>query len=173
MSYPNLLTPSSAQSLTLPSGKIVQVPKATPTFPPWTGEHVEDTYGNKPILDVDDEPVFAELAILRLFQREGWGGVWIDTYRRKYRVGYWEKGTDVDLPPERTELLQRIYQKAGGRKGCWDVYCWKGPEVVFAEAKLRRQDRIRDTQLRWLEAALDVAVPLESFLLVEWSVEDV
>jgi hypothetical protein len=115
--------------------------------------------------------VFAELAVLRLFQREGWDGVWVDSYRQKYRVGYWEEGAEVDLPPEREELLMQVYRKAGGRKGCWDVYCWKGGVVVFAESKRRTRDGTRETQLRWMEAALAVGVPLERFLLVEWSLE--
>jgi hypothetical protein len=149
------------------------VSKATPTFRLWTGDPIEDTYGNKPILDVDGEPVFAELAILRLFQREGWDGVWVDSYRQKYRVGYWGKGNEAVLPSEREELLEQVYRKLGNRKGCWDVYCWKGRETVFAESKRRTRDRIRETQLRWLEAALDVGVPLESFLLVEWSMGEV
>jgi hypothetical protein len=173
MPYPNILTPNSTEELTLPSGSVVHLLKATPTFRLWTGEPIGDTYGSKSILDLSGEPVFAELAILRLFQREGWEGVWVDSYRQKYRVGYWNKDNEVALPPKREDLLERIYQRVGGRKGCWDVYCWREGEVVFAESKRRRRDRIRKTQLRWMEAALDVGVPPESFLIVEWSLEEV
>lgn len=40
--------------------------------------------------------------------------------------------------------------------------------MVFAELKRRRLDRIRTTQLAWLEAALQLGLQSENFLLVEW-----
>ena len=75
----------------------------------------------------------------------------------------------VDLPPGQEALLERIYERAGAREGCWDVFCWKGDRQVFAEAKWQGHDRIRETQRRWLEAALAIGLPIESFLVVEWS----
>lgn len=73
--YPRELTPDSQEIMYLPSGMEIYIPKARPTFKRWTGQFTGDTYGNKPILDVDGEPMFAELAILRLFQKDGWDGV--------------------------------------------------------------------------------------------------
>ena len=135
-----------------------------------TGESVEDTYGGKPLLVLDGEPVFAELAILREFQRLGWEGVWVDTFRRVYRTGYWNDTGIVDLPPEREGSLIAIGNEAGtGLIGCWDVFCWKGEMTLFIEAKRRGRDRIRESQRRWLQAALGVGFSLKSFLIVEWS----
>jgi hypothetical protein len=65
--YPEKLMPESVEDLHLPSGLNVQIPKAQPVFRLWNGEFEGDTYGNKPLLDVDGTPMFAELAILRLF----------------------------------------------------------------------------------------------------------
>ena len=65
--------------------------------------------------------------------------------------------------------MERIRRAAGSKPGCWDVFCWKGDMTLFAEAKRRGRDQIRDTQKRWLAAALDMGVPLESLLIVEWS----
>ena len=40
--------------------------------------------------------------------------------------------------------------------------------MVFAESKRAGADSIRASQVRWVEAALSVGVPLESLLVVEW-----
>jgi hypothetical protein len=168
MRYPQFLTPTSTEEIVLPSGRIVHIPRATPVFRAWAGEPVGDSYGGKPVVEVNGEPAFAELAVRRMFCEDGWDGVWVDTYRNVYRIGYGEQGCKVTIPSEQEDLLGRIYERAGARKGCWDVYCWRNREVVFAEMKQQRRDRIRDTQRRWLEAALDIGLPLESFLVVEW-----
>src|SRR5208283_2995904 len=39
------------------------------------------SYGNKVVLDFYSKPEFAELGILRLMQKSGWNGVWVDSYR--------------------------------------------------------------------------------------------
>jgi hypothetical protein len=36
-------------------------------LPIWTGTQIADTYNNKPVLDLNGEPLFAELFALRLF----------------------------------------------------------------------------------------------------------
>jgi hypothetical protein len=72
-------------TLKLPSGDSVSVPRCHCLFRLWQGKPIQDTYGGKAILEFDGEPVFAELAILGTLQRAGWDGVWVDTYRRKFR----------------------------------------------------------------------------------------
>jgi hypothetical protein len=111
------------------------------------------------------------LVILRAFQRSGWDGVWVDTFGGKYRVGYWSDGSEVDLAPEREGLLKSISEESGARGGCWDVLCWKGGVHLFAEAKRRGKDKIRESQHQWLEAALRVGFSPTSFLVVEWSLQ--
>lgn len=172
MRYPKRLEPTSTERITFPSGREVDVPKTTPSFRPWQGRPPKDRYGNKPLLECDDELVFAELAILRLFEREGWEGRWIDSYRRKYRTGYWGPNVTKDLPAEQHAVLDSIRAKSGRRGGCFDVFCWGGGLAAFAEAKWTAHDRIRPSQRRWLEAALDVGIPLESFLIVEWTIRE-
>ncbi len=103
-------------------------------------------------------------------QVEGWQGAWIDTYRNRKRIAI---DKFVKLPPDRSELLKQIYQSAGSKAGCFDVYCWRDKQILFAEAKRKGQDRIQDTQRRWLAGALDNGLPFEAFLLVEWSLAEV
>lgn len=170
MSIPKLLAPNSFEEITLPSGEKVQIPKTTPLFTAWSGAQVDSSYNSKPILAYKDRPVFAELAILRLFEDAGWRGVWVDTYGKKYRSEYWPKN-EVSLPAEQQKLLQDISNRAGSKNGCFDVFCWRDDSIIFAESKRKAKDRIRDTQRRWLQAALQCGLQISSFLIVEWSVE--
>jgi hypothetical protein len=168
--YPALLVPTTTLPLVLPTAGPVEVSKAAPVFNPWTGPQPADTYNGKPILDYDGRPAFAELAILWALHAAGWDGVWIDTYRRVYRTGYWDSPVIRELPPEPTARLQRIHQAAGSRGGAWDVFCWRGAELLFAESKRMGRDSIRPSQVRWLEGALRIGLPLSDFLVVEWSI---
>ena len=124
-----------------------------------------DTFNHKPVLELNGEMVFAELAILRIFQKAGWQGRWIDTYRRKFRIGYWGQNVTEALPPKQRAILDSILSKSG----CFDVFCWREDAVLFVEAKWKSHDAIRATQRRWLEAALDAGLSKDSFLITEWS----
>jgi hypothetical protein len=126
----------------------------------------KDTYGNKPILEFNGEMMFAELAILRIFEQAGWEGRWVDSFGNKYRIGYWGKDVEKDLPDEQRARLNSIRAKA---PGCFDVFCWRDGLTLFVESKWEAHDAIRETQRRWLEAALDLGIPVKSFLIVEWS----
>ena len=168
MQHPDPLRPQSTQPIILPSGREVELPRAMPVFRRWTGAMPTDTFNGKPVLDFNGEMAFAELVILGLFQRDGWDGRWIDSYRRKYRIGYWGQNVTKDLPPSKRSTLDLIRPEWGG---CFDVFCWRGETILFAEAKWKAHDRIRPTQRAWLEAALDAGISVESFLVVEWSIE--
>jgi hypothetical protein len=112
--------------------------------------------------------MFAELAILKLFQKDGWDGVWVDTFSRKDRTAWGETGV-VRLSSDRLETLKTIHRRAGSAHGCFDVYCWRDDLILFAESKRASKDHVKDTQLRWLEAALQARFEPTSFLVVEWS----
>ncbi|MDW8326180.1 MAG: hypothetical protein RMK99_06405 [Anaerolineales bacterium] len=169
MQYPKLLCPVAYEECKLISGPVVRLPKATSTFRRWRGVSPIDTYGSKPIIDIDGSPGYAELAILKLLQKENWQGVWIDTFRKVRR-----SAIDIcaHLPPDQDKLLEKIYTTAGTKSGCFDVFCWRPDGVLFVEAKQKGRDRIRQTQIRWLSAALQIGIPIGSFLVVEWQAED-
>jgi hypothetical protein len=165
---PMALQPTSIEEVHLPIGGTANVPKCTPLFKAWEGTSLPDTYNGKQVLDVQGRPAFAELAILWALEDSGWAGVWIDTYRRAYRTGYWGVPPVAELPKPAAELLAAIYDRAGSRGGAWDVFCWRFGDFLFAESKRRRKDRIRDSQRTWLEAALELGMGLNQFLVVEW-----
>jgi len=168
--YPESLCPNGVEPITLMSGRTVSLPKASVVFEAWTGRAPNSTYGHKAILRFGTEPVFAELAILRAFQAENWEGRWIDNFGGKHRVGYWGSNAILPLPEGRAGLLADIRSIAQRRGGCFDVFCWRDGEVIFAEAKWKRKDHIRDSQRRWLEAALSLGLKINQFLIVEWTV---
>jgi hypothetical protein len=169
VSHSFVLSATAFERLLLPSGRIVDVPKATPSFSVWRGEQPAERYGKKPVVDFEGRMAFAELAILWNLQNSGWSGVWVDTNRRQFRSDYWN-APPVDLPPEHKALLDRISALRGGRhRGTWDVFCWRDREYLFAQSKWKNHDRLKPAQLEWLEAALSVDLPLPAFLIVEWS----
>jgi hypothetical protein len=169
MILPELLKPSGIQAIVLPSGRRISVAKATPSFSVWRGFSPADTYNGKQILDFGGRPAFAELAILWTMAAAGWQGVWIDTYRRAYRDGYWGVPPITVLPAEASAILKPIWNRAGSWSGTWDVFCWGEDDVLFLESKRRSRDAIRASQVHWLAAALDVGLEVRNFLVVEWS----
>jgi len=67
----------------------MNVPLAPGAIPKFGGLLSVDTFGGKALLEVDGPAQFAEAAILRLFQAEGWQGRWLETYGLgKLRPGY-------------------------------------------------------------------------------------
>jgi hypothetical protein len=157
-------------TLKLPSGDSVSVPRCQCLFRPWQGKPIRDTYGGKTILEFDGKPVFAELAILGTLQRAGWDGVWVDTYRRKFRRSL--PPDSCDLPSHERELYDRICRANGGRtSGCFDVFAWHKEKYLFIESKRESKDSIQATQKAWIDAALRSAVPLDALLICEWDLE--
>jgi hypothetical protein len=169
--YPDVLEPTSQEVVNIGFNQKICVLKTTPTFTPWIGKPIDDDYNGKQVLDIHGRPAFAELAILWAMQAENWDGVWIDTYRRKYRKGYWGVPPLADLPSAPSKTLEKIYSRVGSRSGAWDVYCWKGKKILFIEAKRMNKDSIRETQRRFLKAGIDVGLTPENYLVVEWNLK--
>jgi hypothetical protein len=169
MNYPASLQPTTTESMTLPSGRSVAFPKATPTFPRWPADFVGKTYGGKAVLDFNGRPAFAELVILWTLQNEGWQGVWVD--KTVFRTGYWNSPPQKSLPPKPSSLSDEVWNLAKTPPGVWDVFCWQDDKVLFAESKRGKRDRIRPSQRLFAESALNVGLPLDSFLFVEWKAD--
>jgi len=153
----------------LPNGLKVQLVRLD--LPAWAGSPVEGHgLGAKALIDMGGRPMFAELAVLEQKRAQGWDGAWIDSYRRKYRVSM-PPQTTIELPSEQAKLLADIRDRTGRWGGCWDVFAWRGSEFMFLELKrAHSSDRIRKTQVEFLEAALNLGVPIAAFSLVEWTI---
>jgi hypothetical protein len=163
--YPEAFRPLSRERVILPSSETVLVPKSTPRFPKWTsamGPKPVDSYNGKQFLNVGGEPKFAELAIRKIFADAGWNAVWVDAFGGfKCRVDYPDGVVEL---PDAYRAIPEALTRSAGRGGCWDVFAWKGQgpdEVAFAESKRRGSDKLRLSQLRWLQTALEAGLPLE------------
>ena len=173
----------------MPSGRIIpDVPAVFVRFPKWTGAPFADDFGKKAagFVELDGEHLFAELAVLRLLEKNGWSGRWVNTQGGKGEV--WKYLTEWrDVP--RTEQKNRVIEDAEPRQllariagmnkparyaGCWDVFAWRGTEVAFLECKRttpKANDVVRKEQEDWLRSALytgDQRVTLDSFCFVQW-----
>lgn len=152
----------------LSSGAQISIPKYFLEFKEWMGAPIPNTYNNKAVIDWNGEPVFAELAVLRLFQPYGWNGVWVDSYRRKFRAGLPDVVNPVELPEAQMQLIDTLRERTGRFGGCWDLLLWKGEGILFIELKRQKKDRIQTSQIEWLAAALESGLTKENFALIEW-----
>ena len=159
----------SLENLVTENGEIITINKYHFSFNEWTGTHNFDTYGGKQILQLDNEPLFAELLVLRLLEKIGYKGVWVDTYRNKF----WQRLPHFSFPvlPDKfiLEIHEGIYKAKGGRKsGCFDIVAYKDKSFIFVELKKKKEDKIRQTQTEWLKAALSLGLDKELFIIAEW-----
>lgn len=160
-----------SEIFSLSSGAQISIQKYFLEFKEWKGAPIPNTYNNKAVIDWKGEPLFAELAVLRLFQSSGWNGVWVDSYRRKFRVGLPDVVDPVELPKAQAQFIDTLREKTGRFGGCWDLFLWKGDSLLFIELKRRKKDKIQSTQIEWLGASLEFGLTAANFALVEWSAD--
>lgn len=136
-------------------------------FKKWNGKPLSDTYGGKAVINYRGKPLFAELAIVRNLEKEGWKAIWIDNFSKGFRVSRQTLKPLTKLPADKLEFLQNI---AGSKSicGCWDVFAWKNGKVKLIECKRTGKDKIRENQINWYKKAVKLGVPKTSFLIIEW-----
>lgn len=159
-------------TVVLPSGTNVDLPVCHLTFSKWSGELPSFDFGNKPLIDYKGKCIFAELAILKLLQESGCEGVWVETYGgihflKDMPTGWKLSSNNVTIPPDKEAILRKIW-KAGKTTACFDVFAWKGNEILFCEGKHKGKDKITKAQTKFIEGALACGVPLKSLMIVEW-----
>ncbi|HEU0079614.1 MAG TPA: hypothetical protein VFQ76_18295 [Longimicrobiaceae bacterium] len=175
--------------ITLPTGRAINdVPAVFARVPRWTGQPFADDLGKKAagMVELDGEHLFAELAVLRLLEKEGWSGRWVNTSGGRGEVWkFLTEWRDVpreeqkNRPIEEAEPRQLLARIAGvnGRarfKGCWDTYAWRGEEVAFLQCRRvapKADDALRVDQENWLRSALYLGsrrISLRSFCVVQW-----
>jgi hypothetical protein len=169
---PTELKPTGTIPIRISGDQTITLNKCTPAFRKWRGAPVP-TFGGKEILDINGSPAYAELAILRLLEKEGWNGVWVSAFGSpRFRKNIDDR-TDIvsfnDSPAAR--IIHRLARERNGFGGTFDVAASNGQEMLFAEAKRAKRDQIKSTQVDWLRSALATGVPIASFLVVEWSLQ--
>ena len=173
MTLPPELTPTETFTISLPDGTVATLPLCRPTFKTWSGEPVSFDYGKKPILDYKGETCFAELVILRILMENGWDGVWVETYGGTHYLrtmpNAWAvKSEHISIPEGKEAILKQIWSTAK-TTACFDVFAWKGEEILLCEAKRTGKDKLTDAQVRFIKGALECGVAPESLLIVEWT----
>jgi hypothetical protein len=178
--YPKFLTPTEVE-LFIVDNQSIEIPKCIMMFKKWTGQPMKERFGGKPIVCINNKPMFAELAITNLFISGGWQARWICTYGKsnmqpiyltewkddKFKNQIHKPIADNNI----NKLLAEITnQNRNSFSGCWDVLAWKKTTVLFAESKRKKKDSIRITQTNWLRAGLKYGLCPNNFLIVQWDI---
>jgi hypothetical protein len=132
---------------------------------------------NKKAVDVDGVCGYPETAVVAGLIAKGWDARWRKNFGG---VGWWvEIGVDKPLPRAAQGAVNSISNHAAELApqrdivfrgaGIWDVIAWQDRKFVFVEVK--GSEPLNANQLLWLEAALDLEVPLGSFAMLRYSVE--
>ena len=148
----------------LPGGSVARIRSLRIAFSRATPNRLPDgvlprTYTSKPLVSVNGDAMFAELAIVRWLEKDGWDGVWVDTFHGgKLWRAMPHRSLPVALPPEARALHDRIRRANGGRSsGAFDVMAWRNGNFAFLEYK-GEGDRSNRNESRWIEAALEAGV---------------
>ena len=156
-------------------------------LPRWEGAPFADDFGKKAagMVEIDGEHLFAELAVLRLLERGGWSGRWVNTVGAAGEVWkYLTRWDDVPRDEQRNRVIEdedpRVVLAGVARRakkryaGCWDVYAWRGDDFAFLQTKRgapAANATLGAAQGDWLHTALlfgDARIKLDSFAVVNW-----
>jgi hypothetical protein len=171
-----------------PSGRVIQdVPGVYLRLPQWQGEPFVDDFGKKAagMIELEGEHLFAELAVLRLLEKDGWQGRWVNTQGAKGEVWkFLTRWDDVPRDQQRTRNIEEeeprrvLARIASNRRkryaGCWDVYAWRDGQFAFLDTRRgppTPKDEVKADQVDWLNTALlfgDDRIKLDSFAVVSW-----
>jgi len=182
------LTVTLAHPFLRPTGERVgEIPSVFMRFPMWRGAPFADDFGKKSaaMVDLDGEHLFAELAILRLLERDGWEGRWIYTTGSGEVSKYLYTWRDVPRQEQPNRpiqndaaraLLYAIADRSGNRYGgCWGVFAWRENSFAFFEAKRQAspkdKEKLKPAQEAWVRAALSLReqhMSARDFVFVQW-----
>lgn len=173
--FPEELVALEPVEVALASGKKVPVPGFRALFnaaPERSGLGLDRGYAAKPLVLVEQQAMFPEIACLVLFQRCGWHGVWSDLPHRKYfdKMPTQSKGTSLDTFAQ--QLVGRIAESNDKSKvGCWDIILWENRTVVFVAVTPEEAggNGLSEAKARWLAAAMRCGLSAQQFLVVSWA----
>jgi hypothetical protein len=162
-------------ALVLPAtGDIVHIPTQRWALERWEGEDPPElaiTWSCKPKFSVGGSRSCAELAIVDHLRGDGWHGAWVNAFRGELRSQWFPAPAvktlaEAGAPAWAVEIFGRLRAANGGTLGgFFDVFAWREPgQVRFCEAKVG-PDRIKPTQLRFVEVALGFH-RLEDFMII-------
>ena len=142
---------------------------------------LDRAYSAKPLVLVDKQAVFPELAVLSFFRRKGWDGAWVDLPHRKYFDRMPNQSKGISLGGHAGQVLSRIAPYSDdGRAGCWDLVLWAERTVAFAavvgadggaalsSGRSAGAALLGDSRIKWLAAAVKSGMSAAQFAVVVW-----
>jgi len=176
--FPESLIPQDDVDLTLGNGRLVSIHSYRVEFTPCLERltiGLDRVYSAKPLVLVDKQTTFPELALLGLFRGSGWQGAWVDGQHRKYfdRMPNQSKGISLDTFVNQS--LTRIAENnATGRVGCWDLLIWAERALVFVGVIASGSAAtIGEARVQWLSAAIRSGFSAQQFVIVSWDRKNV
>ncbi|MEZ5055291.1 MAG: hypothetical protein R2807_11120 [Chitinophagales bacterium] len=150
------------------------IPKISLELELWSGKNIEDTYGNKKVINYKNQPVYAELYIVKTLKEKNINAVWVDNFRKNFRNELPEINNGIELPKIIKMKYDEIVSLNKTRNGCWDILTWdKENQIHFYELKEIKKDKIRNTQIKWLQSCLELGYTENNFTIVEWKIKSV
>ncbi|HTZ52248.1 MAG TPA: hypothetical protein VMF68_11340 [Spirochaetia bacterium] len=142
---------------------------------------LDRAYSARPLVLVEKQAMFPELAVLSFFRKKGWEGAWVDASHRKYFDRMPNQSKGISLGAHAAQVLARVAQYAGsGRAGCWDLVLWADRAVAFA-AVVGADDSpgaaattaaagrlLGEARTGWLGAAVKSGMSVAQFAVVRW-----
>jgi len=169
---PEELLPIDDLYVLLPGGKEVAVRRYRAQLhgcPEKPAISLDRAYSAKPLVLVEKQAVFPELAVLAFFRRKGWEGAWVDASHRKFFDKMPNQSKGISLGAHAGQVLARIAQYAdNGRAGCWDLVLWADRAVAFAAVISGEAGALGEARTRWLGAAVKSGMSAGQFAVVEW-----
>jgi hypothetical protein len=140
---------------------------------------LDRAYSAKPLVLVEKQVAFPEIAILSFFRKMGWEGAWVDAQHRKFFDRMPNQSKGMSLVSHASQAVARIAQyNDNSRAGCWDIVLWADRAVAFVAvigvAPSRDSDSgsssgLGEARTRWLAAALKSGLSASQFVVVEWA----
>jgi hypothetical protein len=133
-------------------------------------------YSSKPLVLVEKQVAFPEIAVLFLLKKMGWEGAWVDTPHRKYfdRMPNQSKGISLDAHASQAFTRIASYNQ-NSRAGCWDLVLWNERALAFAAVvgggaggTVEAPAALGEARTRWLAAAVKSGMTPGQFVVVEW-----
>jgi hypothetical protein len=129
----------------------------------------DSSWAAKPQVLLDGRALFPEIALLVLFRKAGWTGVWVDSVHRRYYDKMPNLSKGVGLDTRIASVLAKVNAIAisGRRASCWDLVLWDGRTTLFVDVTPGAAPP-GYARIAWLDAALRSGLSPGQFLVVEW-----
>ncbi|MGO9310307.1 MAG: hypothetical protein ACLQDL_14975 [Spirochaetia bacterium] len=131
---------------------------------------LDRAYSAKPLVLVEKQVAFPEIAVLALFRKMGWEGAWVDVQHHKFFDRMPNQSKGMSLGAHANQAIARIAAyNDNSRAGCWDLVLWSERAVAFAAVVESAQGAaIGQARTRWLAAAVKSGLSASQFVVVEW-----